>query len=146
MMFSNDRVELRSLMINSWQKFQANQTLTAIEEQIARIIELHPEYHKLITMQNIDTDYSPEMGQVNPFLHISLHLAIIEQVQTNRPNGINQVYKDLLIKHSNDEHNVHHTMIDYLAEEMWLSQKYNTLPDEQKYLTNLQKLLLNSTS
>lgn len=142
MMLSNDRVELRGLMISSWQKFQAKQQLTAIEEQIARIIELHPEYHQLITMQNIDTDYSPEMGQVNPFLHISLHLAIIEQVQTNRPNGINQVYKELLSKHNHDEHKVHHIMIDYLAEEMWLSQKYNTSPDEQKYLTNLQKLLL----
>lgn len=142
MILSNDRVELRGLMISSWQKFQAKQQVTAIEEQIARIIELHPEYHNLITMQNIDTDYSPEMGQINPFLHISLHLAIIEQVQTNRPNGINQVYKDLLIKHNHDEHKVHHTMIDYLAEEMWLSQKYNTLPDEQKYLVNLQKLIL----
>jgi hypothetical protein len=142
MIFSNDRVELRSLMINSWYKFQAKQSVTAIEEQIARIIELHPEYHNLITMQNIDTDYSPEMGKINPFLHISLHLAIIEQVQTNRPNGINKAYKDLLVKHNHDEHEVHHIMIDYLAEEMWLSQKYNTLPDEQKYLINLQKLLL----
>ncbi len=81
-------------MINSWQKFQENQPVNAIEEQIYRIIELHPEYHELITMQNIDTDYSPEMGQVNTFLHIIMHLAIIEQVQTNRPNGINQVYKE----------------------------------------------------
>ena len=142
MILSNDRVELRSLMINSWHKFQAKQPVTAIEEQIARIIELHPEYHKLIIIQNINIDYSPEMGQINPFLHISLHLAIIEQVQTNRPNGINQVYKDLLVKHNQDEHKVNHTMIDYLAEEIWISQKYNTAPDEQKYLTNLQNLLL----
>ena len=42
MILSNDRVELRGLMISSWQKFQAKQQVTAIEEQIARIIELHP--------------------------------------------------------------------------------------------------------
>ncbi|QLE78690.1 DUF1841 family protein [Francisella sp. Scap27] len=141
MIFSNDRVELRGMIISSWQKFIANQQLTAIEEQIARIIELHPEYHNQFTMQNIDTDYSPDMGQVNPFLHISLHLAIIEQVQTNRPAGINQVYKDLLVKYNHDEHKVHHTMIDYLAEEMWSSQKYNCAPDESKYLANLQGLI-----
>lgn len=141
MIFSNDRVELRGMMISSWQKFISNQQLTAIEEQIARIIELHPEYHNQFTMQNIDTDYSPDMGQVNPFLHISLHLAIIEQVQTNRPAGINQVYKDLLVKYNHDEHKVHHTMIDYLAEEMWSSQKYNCAPDESKYLANLQGLI-----
>ncbi|AXA33526.1 DUF1841 family protein [Francisella adeliensis] len=141
MIFSNDRVELRGMMISSWQKFVAKQPLTAIEEQIARIIELHPEYHNQFTMQNIDTDYLPDMGQVNPFLHISLHLAIIEQVQTNRPAGINQIYKDLLVKYNHDEHKVHHTMIDYLAEEMWSSQKYNCAPDESKYLANLQGLI-----
>lgn len=141
MILSNDRVELRGMMISSWQKFVAKQPLTAIEEQIARIIELHPEYHSQFTMHNIDTDYSPDMGQVNPFLHISLHLAIIEQVQTNRPAGINQIYKDLLIKYKNDEHEVHHTMIDYLAEEMWSSQKYNCAPDEIKYLENLKGLV-----
>lgn len=75
-------------------------------------------------------------------MHIGLHLAIIEQVQTNRPIGINTTYHQLLSKYNNDEHKVHHLMIDYLAEEMWLSQKYNTLPDEQNYLTKLQELVL----
>ncbi|AJI52562.1 DUF1841 family protein [Francisella philomiragia] len=142
MIFSHDRYQLRKLFIDSWNKFLNKQSLTAIEEQISRIIELHPEYHKQITIENIDKDYSPEMGQINPFLHISLHLAIIEQVQTNRPIGINTTYQQLLSKYNNDEHKVHHLMIDYLAEEMWLSQKYNTLPDEQNYLTKLQELVL----
>ncbi|AFJ43752.1 DUF1841 family protein [Francisella orientalis] len=142
MIFSHDRYQLRKLFIDSWNKFLNKQSLTAIEEQISRIIELHPEYHKQITIENIDKDYSPEMGQINPFLHISLHLAIIEQVQTNRPIGINTMYPQLLSKYNNDEHKVHHLMIDYLAEEMWLSQKYNTLPDEQNYLTKLQELVL----
>ncbi|AJI55223.1 hypothetical protein LA56_606 [Francisella philomiragia] len=142
MIFSHDRYQLRKLFIDSWNKFLNKQPLTAIEEQISRIIELHPEYHKQITIENIDKDYSPEMGQINPFLHISLHLAIIEQVQTNRPVGINTTYHQLLSKYNNDEHKVHHLMIDYLAEEMWLSQKYNTLPDEQNYLTKLQELAL----
>ncbi|WP_150465202.1 DUF1841 family protein [Francisella sp. SYW-2] len=142
MILSQDRYELRKLFIDSWAKFLDKKPLTAIEEQISRIIELHPEYHKQITIENIDKDYSPEMGQINPFLHISLHLAIIEQVQTNRPIGINTTYHQLLSKNNNDEHKVHHLMIDYLAEEIWLSQKYNTLPDEQNYLTKLQELVL----
>ncbi|APC91785.1 MULTISPECIES: DUF1841 family protein [Francisella] len=142
MILSQDRYQLRKLFIDSWDKFVNNKPLTALEEQIARIIELHPEYHKQITLNNIDKDYSLEMGQINPFLHISLHLAIIEQVQTNRPFGINNVYQQLLKKYNNDEHKVHHLMIDYLAEEMWKSQKYNILPDEQSYLIKLQKLVL----
>ncbi|MBK2357285.1 DUF1841 family protein [Francisella hispaniensis] len=142
MILSQDRYQLRKLFIDSWDKFINNKPLTALEEQIARIIELHPEYHKQIKIDNIDKDYSPEMGQINPFLHISLHLAIIEQVQTNRPFGISNVYLQLLGKYNHDEHKVHHIMIDYLAEEMWKSQKYNTLPDEQNYLTKLQELTL----
>lgn len=142
MIFSQDRFQLRKLFIDSWDKFQNKQSLTAIEEQIARIIELHPEYHKEIIIDNIDKDYSPEMGQINPFLHISLHLAIIEQVQTNRPFGINEIYKQLVNKYNNDEHKTHHIMIDYLAEEMWKAQKYNIFPDEQNYLAKLQELLL----
>jgi hypothetical protein len=142
MIFSQDRYQLRKLFIDSWQKFLKKEPLTAIEEQIARIIELHPEYHQQIDISNIDKDYAPEMGQINPFLHISLHLAIIEQIQTNRPLGINSIYKDLLTKYSNDEHKVHHIMIDYLAEQMWQSQKYNTPPDEGNYLARLQDLVL----
>ncbi|WP_150466211.1 DUF1841 family protein [Francisella sp. SYW-9] len=142
MIFSQDRIQLRKLFIDSWDKFQNKQPLTAIEEQIARIIELHPEYYKEIVFDNVDKDYSPEMGQINPFLHISLHLAIIEQVQTNRPLGINETYYKLVNKYNNDEHKVHHLMIDYLAEEMWKSQKYNTLPNENEYLIKLQELLL----
>lgn len=142
MIFSHDRYQLRKLFIDSWDKFKKKQPLTAIEEQIARIIELHPEYHKDIVVDNIDKDYSPEMGQINPFLHISLHLAIIEQVQTNRPFGISDVYKQLIEKHNYDEHKIHHIMIDYLAEEMWRSQKYNIAPDEKDYLQKLQELIL----
>lgn len=67
MIFSHDRYQLRKLFIDSWNKFLNKQSLTAIEEQISRIIELHPEYHKQITIENIDKDYSPEMGQINPF-------------------------------------------------------------------------------
>ncbi|QIV95994.1 uncharacterized protein DUF1841 [Allofrancisella inopinata] len=142
MIFSQDRNQLRKLFIDSWQKFQAREPLTAIEEQISRIIELHPEYHNQINMDNIDKDYSPEMGQINPFLHIGLHLAIIEQIQTNRPAGIASIYTKLLAKYNFDEHKVQHIMIDYLAEEMWKSQKYNALPEDKVYLDKLNQLLL----
>lgn len=141
MILSQDRHQLRTTFIDSWDKFKAGKILTPIETQIARIIELHPEYQQEISITNIDTDYSPDMGQVNPFLHISLHLAIIEQIQTNRPAGISSIYQSLLKKNNHDEHKVQHTMIDYLAEQMWLSQKYNTAPNEKKYIKNLQQLI-----
>ncbi|APC96372.1 DUF1841 family protein [Francisella frigiditurris] len=140
MIFSQDRNELRMLYISSWQKFQNKKVLTPLEEQIVRIIEKHPEYQSMLTEKNIDTDYSPESGQVNPFLHMSLHLAIIEQYQTNRPLEIRNIYNKLVEKYK-DEHKVHHIMMDHLAEEIWKSQKYNTIPNEKDYVANLEKVL-----
>jgi hypothetical protein len=140
-MFSQDRNELRMLYIDSWRKFCNREILTELEKQIARIIEKHPEYHAMLKEQNVDTDYSPEANQVNPFLHMGLHLAIIEQYQTNRPAGIRDIYTKLLDK-LKDEHQVHHTMMDYLAEEIWKSQKYNSVPNDQDYLNNLKRAIL----
>jgi hypothetical protein len=40
---------------------------------------MHPEYHALIN--NVELDYFPEQGEVNPFLHINLHLSLKEQKQ-----------------------------------------------------------------
>ena len=142
MIFSQDRNELRKLYIDSWIKFTNRVILTPIEVQISRIIEFHPEYHSMMVDKNIDKDYSPETGDINPFLHMGLHLAIIEQFQTNRPAGIQEIYKRLVAKHKGDEHKAHHTMMDYLAEEIWKSQKYNSIPNEQDYLNNLKQNIL----
>ncbi|MDE4976157.1 DUF1841 family protein, partial [Francisella tularensis subsp. holarctica] len=56
MILSQDRYQLRKLFFDSWNKFVNNTPLTALEEQIVRIIELHQEYHKLFTLENIDKD------------------------------------------------------------------------------------------
>ena len=141
MLFSQDRNEIRKFYIESWQKFINKQIMTPIEQQIARIIEFHPEYHEMFKIDNMDKDYSVESGQINPFLHIGLHLAVVEQYQTNRPSGIRNIYEQFVKKYNGDEHKVHHTIIDYLAETIWQSQKYNQVPDDKKYILNLTNKL-----
>ena len=45
--------------------------------QIADALALHPEYHALIDSDDaLQRDFAPADGQINPFLHLSLHLAL----------------------------------------------------------------------
>jgi hypothetical protein len=84
-------------------------------------------------------DYTPEEGETNPFLHMGLHLGIREQIATNRPQGIAQIFNNLA-RQLGDPHAAEHQMIDCLAETLWEAQSRTTAPDEQQYLERLRRL------
>ena len=139
-MFNADRQRLRALYYETWQKAGNKEPLHPLEQQIAAVIEQHPEYHAIIENPDLaEADFPPELGETNPFLHMGLHLAIREQVATDRPQGIKDVYQQLL-QQWHDPLTVEHKMMDYLVEAIWQAQRDNTTPDEQQYLQNLQKL------
>ena len=92
-----------------------------------------------MTAETLDESYTPEGGKTNPFLHMGLHLALREQVATNRPAGIAEVFA-LLCTKTGDTHTAEHRALDCLAEAMWTAQNDNTLPDEQAYLQSLKRL------
>lgn len=136
-MFSNNRDELRQFYIDSWQKFQNQQALNPLEQQIVAVIQAHPEYHANLEQNNsLQQDYFPEMGETNPFLHMGMHLGLREQLATNRPNGIQAIYQQLQKKHG--DHEAEHQMMECLAEAIWSAQKNNAMPDEVAYLTCLE--------
>jgi hypothetical protein len=141
-MFYGDTIqETRQMFYSSWEKYQHKQPLLPLEQQIAQIILDHPEYHKII--ENINKfqehTYYPEFGETNPFLHMGLHLAVREQITTDRPVGIKTIYKNLIDKYK-DPLVVEHVIMDQLAECLWLSQKNNLPPDENHYLNTLSDL------
>ena len=135
MLYTQDRTQQRQFLANAWQKFLDKQVLDPLEDQLAQVIKIHPEYHKLI--QNIESDYFPEQGEVNPFLHINLHLSLREQLSINQPAGINEYYQKILTK-VKDPHEVEHKMMDCIAQMIFSSQKNNTPMDHQAYLRCLQ--------
>jgi len=139
MIFGQDRNEIRKMYSDAWQKFCDGLPLTPLESQIAAVVELHPEYHDDVTAEDLDTDYTPDGGKTNPFLHMGLHISIREQVATNRPPGIASVLGSLT-KKCGDAHAAEHQMIDCLAETLWEAQSQNRAPDEQKYLERLHRL------
>jgi hypothetical protein len=141
MMFASlSRDELRNLYRAAWRKFKTQQTLTPLDKQIVAVISEHPEYHVIIESAATDlANYSPRTGQLNPWLHMGLHLAIREQVTTNRPHGIADVHARLA-KRLGDAHEAEHKMLETLAETLWEAQRGGVAPDERAYLERLEML------
>jgi hypothetical protein len=129
------------MYVEAWRKHIESLPLEPLEDQIVRVLEEHPEYHATVSGDHaVHRDFAPEAGQSNPFLHMGLHLAIREQVATNRPMGIAGVYREL-VRRAGDVHEAEHRMIECLGEAMWRSQRSGLPPDEAEYLVALRRLV-----
>jgi len=142
-MYSSNRTDIRRTFFDVWRKQQAGEPLSALENIVADIIRLHPEYQALLSAdadRALDRDWRPEGGETNPFLHMGLHIAIREQLSTDRPAGVKAAYAALL-KRSGDAHAAEHVMLECLAESLWRGQRDGRLPDDQAYLACLKSRL-----
>lgn len=139
-LFNPSRDEVRQFFFEAWAKFKQQQVLTDLEKIAVSVIHLHPEYHAILDApeQYKDQAYFPEMGETNPFLHMSLHLSILEQLSINQPIGIAPAYAKLQAKHQ-DEHSAQHALLECLAETIWLAQRNNTGLDAVHYLNLIQQ-------
>lgn len=136
------RLDLRRAYIASWRKWQAGEPLAPLEAEIARVIAEHPEYHSLLEAPEaaLEADFAPEGGVENPFLHLGLHLAIREQVSTDRPAGIAHIHAQL-IGRLGSALAAEHQMLEALGETLWEAERAATPPDEAAYLERLERLL-----
>jgi len=139
-MFGQDRNQLRQMYFDAWRKQQGAELMQPLEAMIAEVVVLHPEYHALLEQGEdaLDKDFLPEMGETNPFMHMGMHIAIREQLATDRPDGIVLAYKKLLLR-LQDVHEVEHQIMECLGESLWEAQRNNRAPDESQYLQCVQK-------
>lgn len=140
MIFGNDRNELRQMYVDAWQKARDGRPMSPLEAQIATVIGDHPEYHDEVRGDALDSDFLPEAGKTNPFLHMGLHLALRDQLETDRPAGVRALHARIAAR-TGDPHAAEHRMIDCLAEVLWEAQSSSSAPDEQKYLERLRALI-----
>ena len=143
-LFNPSRDEVRAFFFEAWAKFKLAQTLTDLEKIALGVMHMHPEYHAILDAPERfkQQEYFPEFGETNPFLHMSLHLSILEQISINQPVGIAAIYQKLKIKHQNEhnyEHDAQHDILDCLAETIWQAQRNQTSVDGAHYLTLLQQ-------
>lgn len=142
-MFTNDRDQLRKYFYDCWQLKRQAQALDHLQQMIVSVIEQHPEYHGLLeNADNLERDFNPSSGESNPFLHMSMHIALIEQISTDRPAGIRDCHRKLT-RAMGSPHEAEHRMMECLSEAIWQAQRNNMMPDESAYLDCLRKMTEN---
>lgn len=139
-MFNPSRDEARRFLIDAWSKHRAGAPLSDLEGIVARVVTLHPEYHPMLEQPQkyAHRDYGPEAGETNPYLHLSLHLAIAEQLAIDQPPGIRAQFERIRDARG-DEHAALHAVLECLGEVMWSAQRHGTPPDAALYLACLER-------
>ena len=132
-----NREMLRASWREAWQRHEQRLPLAPLQGQMVDVIAAHPEYHALLR----DAAWAAESSEAgtNPFLHLGLHLALREQLGTNRPAGISVIHQRLL-QQGAAPHAIEHRMIEVLGEVLWQAQSAGSAPDEQRYLEGLRRL------
>ena len=141
-MFNPSRDQVRDFFFETWRKYHAQEPLAGLETFALEVVLLHPEYHPILDSPNQtrEREYFPELGETNPFLHMSLHVALEEQVSIDQPRGVaGRIAR--LIARAGDRHAGMHEAIECLAEMVWRAQKDAAPPDPVAYLDNMDKRL-----
>lgn len=141
-MFNPSRDQVRQFFFGVWAKYRAGQPLAGAEQPALEAVLAHPEYHAMLDQPEryLDRDYLPEAGETNPFLHLSMHLAIAEQVSVDQPPGIRARYQQLVKLHG-DEMGAQHAVMDCLGEMIWQVQRHQTAFDSTAYVQCLDRQL-----
>ena len=145
-MFNPSRDQARDFLFEAWRKYTApdpNAPLTSLEAIAVEVIAKHPEYHAQLNRRDqfVDRDYAPEHGETNPFLHISMHIAIQEQIAIDQPRGIKEAYLTLSAKLVSTME-AEHQIMDCLAEMIWQAQQTKSAPSAEIYLQCIRAKLL----
>ncbi|MFM1990649.1 MAG: hypothetical protein RJA99_3606 [Pseudomonadota bacterium] len=139
-MFNPSRDDVRRFFCDAWRKRRDALPLTPLETIAADWIARHPEYHALLEdpERAMATDFPPDAGRENPFLHLGLHLSLVEQLQIDQPPGIRDAWQ-VLLHATGDEHEAAHRAIDALAETIWEAQRDRRPPSNDAYLARLRR-------
>jgi len=136
-MFDPSRDQVRDTFFAAWRKYRAGEPLAGVEALALEAILAHPEYHAVLEQpeRTRTKDYGDE---ANPFLHMSLHVALAEQLSIDQPPGIAQRFARLLAR-AGERHAAMHEAIECLAETVWRAQRDGLPPDAAAYLECLER-------
>ena len=131
---------MRRAYVDAWSKSRAGQPLEPLERLLGEVVSEHPEFHAALESPDALTrEFPPEAGRSNPFLHMGLHVAIREQIATDRPPGVLQLYVELLPRFA-DTHRLEHALMECLARTLWDAQRAGGVPDEARYLSRVRRI------
>jgi len=130
-----------------WQSSQKNTLTQEEDKRLAKILREHKEFHNYWESSHTrQTTKTPE--GVNPFLHVSLHLIIENQLARNNPSQVYKLYlreidKEVLRHQEIDKevlrHQVIHRIAAIFSEILFASLKYRKPFNRKKYLQLLEE-------
>ena len=134
-MFAPSSDDVRGFFVEAGRKRAEGLPLTPLETIAADWIAAHPEY--AADLADLDkartTTYSAEDGRENPFLHLSMHLSISEQISIDQPRGIRQAC-ELLAAKLGSMHAAQHEAMECLGRMLWAAQRSGRPPDGDAYI------------
>ena len=139
-MFNPSRNEVREFFFALWEKSRSGAPLTPLEAMALDVVHAHPEYHGVLSdpERYRDREWTPEGGETNPFLHLSVHLAIEEQLSIDQPPGIRAIVQSLESKKGNAM-DARHAVMECLVEQVWQAQKNAVAFNNEAYLECLRR-------
>lgn len=139
-MFQPSQSDVRRFFCAAYARSRAALPLDPMQALAARWVDEHPEYHADLADEAaaLEAVYTVEEGRTNPFLHLSMHLTIEEQLAIDQPSGIRQAV-ELLAARRQSLHAAHHEVMECLGDMIWASQKSGLPPDGQAYLENVRR-------
>jgi Domain of unknown function (DUF1841) len=134
-MFAPSQHDVRRFFCETHSRQRESLPLTPMQAIAAQWIAEHPEYHAELADLDaaLAASYRVEDGRTNPFLHLSMHLTITEQVAIDQPRGIKQAF-DLLAAKLGSAHEAQHAAMECLGQMVWESQRSGLPPDGLAYL------------
>jgi hypothetical protein len=134
-MFAPSQHDVRSFFCAAFRKHREGSPLTPLEALAVDWIAEHPEHHADLSEEAsaLTATFDVEGGKTNPFLHLSMHLSISEQVGIDQPRGIKQAF-ELLRARLGSAHEAQHEVMECLGEMMWTSQRSGLPPDGERYI------------
>lgn len=138
-MFNPTRDQVRQFFCDAWKKHLERLPLVGAEVTAVDLALRHPEYHALLADRDaaLGGEWTPENGQMNPFLHLSLHLAIHEQVSIDQPPGIRAAFDAL--RQRREAHDAEHVLLECLGETLWRAQREGKPMDAFAYVDAIRR-------
>lgn len=134
-MFAPSQQDVRRFFCETWRRLHTGLPLDPMQAKAAEWVRQHPEYDGDLADEAaaLDAVYTVEEGRTNPFLHLSMHLSLVEQVDIDQPRGIRPAFEALRDR-LGSAHEAHHQMMECLGEMIWASQRNGTPMDGAGYV------------
>ncbi len=139
-MFAPSQLEVRRFFCDVFAKHRKGLPMTPLEGLAAQWIGEHPEYATDLADADaaLAASFRVGEGRTNPFLHLSMHLSISEQLSIDQPRGIRQAFA-LLAARRGSAHEAQHAVMECLGEMLWASQRSGLPPDGEAYMACVRR-------